>query len=283
MKYYQSEARAKINLSIDVLRKRPDGYHDVKMIMQSVRLHDDVTIEKKSSGIEISCQFPWVPNDRRNTAYKAAEIIMEKFRINDGVKIVINKNIPVAAGLAGGSSDAASVILGMNELFSLGMNDDQLAEIGKSVGADVPYCIRGGTVLAEGIGDILTNLNQLPCVNLVLIKPKINVSTPWVYKSLNLEKIKNRPDTEALIKAIADKRVDFISKNMVNVLETVTIEKYPFIDEIKRGLVKAGALGSIMSGSGPTVFGVFECREAAQEAFNSLKDDRWESILTETC
>jgi len=276
------KARAKINLSIDVLGKRPDGYHDVKMIMQTIKLNDSVFLEKKLSGIDIACKCPWVPTDRRNTVYKAAEIVMNKFGIKDGMKISIEKNIPVAAGLAGGSSDAAAVLKGMNELFSLGMEEKELMQIGKQVGADVPYCIKGGTMLAEGIGELLTELGSLPKVNIVLVKPKISVSTPWVYKNVILEKIESRPATELLVNAIRAADIELLSKNMVNVLETVTIPKYQIIEEIKRKLLEAGAIGSLMSGSGPTVFGVFSNKEAAEIAHNAIKSDRWESFLTET-
>lgn len=276
------KARAKINLSLDVLARRPDGYHEVRMIMQSIEMHDEIEIEKLPSGIEIACNSPWVPTDEGNIAYKAAKLILDKYNLDKGVKIAIKKQIPVAAGLAGGSTDAAAVMKGLNEMFGLGLGADELMLLGSSIGADVPYCIRGGTMLAEGIGEALSELPLLSGVDLVLVKPKIGVSTAWVYKNLNLAKIINRPDTNLLMEAIKDKDIKRVSKNMRNVLENVTAGKYGIIKDIKLKLLEAGALGSMMSGSGPTVFGIFEDRKSAEYAYNKIKSDRWDCFLTST-
>ena len=276
------KARAKINLSLDVLGRRPDGYHDVKMVMQTIELHDRIFIEVIEKGIEIECSAPWVPNDKRNIAYKAAEQLIERFGIKKGVKIRIDKNIPVAAGLAGGSSDAAAVLKGMNSLFKLDLTEKELMDIGKTIGADVPFCIRGGTMLAEGIGEILTQLDPLPVTNIVLIKPKIGVSTAWVYENLNVKKLTSRPNTNIIINSIANGNIKKLAQNMKNVLETVTSGKYEVIGEIKQKLVELGALGSMMSGSGPTVFGIFSDKAAAMRAYEAMESNRWDRYITTT-
>jgi 4-diphosphocytidyl-2-C-methyl-D-erythritol kinase len=283
MKTMELKARAKINLSLDVLNKRSDGYHEVKMIMQTLELHDSIIIREISEGIEVQCNSLWVPSNSNNIAYKAADLIIRSFGIKSGVNINIIKRIPVAAGLAGGSSNAAAVFKGLNEMFSLGISESELMTLGKQVGADVPYCIKGGTMLSEGIGEILTTLSQLPKTHIVLIKPKIGVSTAWVYKNLDLSIIKPRPETELLIRAISEKDISFLATNMKNVLESVTVPKHPIIDEIKKKMMNTDALGSMMSGSGPTVFGIYEDSKAAENAWNILKtDNRWESIITYT-
>lgn len=276
------KAYAKINLSLDVTRRRPDGYHEVRMIMQTVELHDRLVIETANEAIDVTSNCRWVPSGSGNIAFKAAHLLMRKLNIPGGVKIKIDKRIPVAAGMAGGSTDAAAVLKGMNELFSLGLKTCDLEVIGKEIGADVPFCIRGGTMLAEGIGEILTELSPMPRTDLVLIKPKIGVSTQWVYKNLDLNKVTERPDTDSLINAIGNKKLDYLAKNMKNVLETVTVQKHGIIQEIKDKLLEHGAQGSMMSGSGPTVFGVFSDGQTAQNAYTALKDDRWECFLTST-
>jgi 4-diphosphocytidyl-2-C-methyl-D-erythritol kinase len=275
-------ARGKINLSLDVLAKRPDNYHELKMIMQTIDICDTVTLESTKGGIEVSCNNRWVPCGPGNIAYKAAELLKSKYAINSGVRITIDKRIPVAAGLAGGSSDAAAVIKGMNLLFSLGLGDVELMDTGKVIGADVPYCIKGGTMLAEGIGEILTSLKPLGRVDIVLIKPKIGLSTAWVYKNLNISEIADRPDTGMLIQAISNSNVSTLAKNMKNVLETVSIRKHEIIKKAKERLLELGALGSMMSGSGPTVFGIFSDRPSAERAFNAAKDSMWKCYLTQT-
>ncbi|NLI56940.1 MAG: 4-(cytidine 5'-diphospho)-2-C-methyl-D-erythritol kinase [Clostridium sp.] len=276
------KANAKINLSIDILKKRDDGYHEVKMIMQSIDLHDDVYIETTDEGIYVDCDKPWVPTGSGNIAYKAAELLKKRYGIKKGIKIKIIKNIPVSAGLAGGSTDAAAVIEGINKLFSLNLDQKELMELGKTIGADVPFCIKGGTMLSEGIGEILTPIESFNNVNIVAVKPKVSVSTVWVYKNLNLSDILERPNIPLILEAIKRKDIEYVAKNMKNVLETVTIKKYGVIEEIKQKLIELGALGSMMSGSGPTVFGIFESREKARFAYEKIKNNKWECFMAET-
>ena len=275
-------AHAKINLSLDVLNKREDGYHNLQMIMQTIQLHDTISLHEIPSGVEIKCAAPYVPNNSSNIAYQAAEAMITKYKLDAGVSIVIDKKIPVAAGLAGGSADAAVVIKAINTLFKLGIDQNELMQIGKTIGADVPYCIMGGTALAEGIGEKLTCLKQLGNVPIILIKPKIGVSTAWVYKSLNLDRVTQRPNTASLISALEKKDIRFVAENMSNVLESVTLAKYTIIGKIKRDLMGKGALGSMMSGSGPTVFGIFDDEEKAKSAFNILKKSKHDCYLTYT-
>lgn len=282
MSSIELKARAKINLSLDVIGKREDGYHEVKMIMQTIELHDKVVIESIQSGIEVTCNSQWVPSGEGNIAYKAARLLLSKYNVTDGVRISIDKKIPVAAGLAGGSSNAAAVLKGINRLFSLGLSQEELMLLGKQIGADVPYCIKGGTMLAEGVGERLTQLASFPCTNIVVIKPRIGVSTAWVYGNLDLDKISFRPDTHLLITALNEKRIDVFAKNMKNVLETVTEEKYRIVKEAKDRLHKLGALGCMMSGSGPSVFGIFTDRQAAENAYKAVKNNKWDCFLTQT-
>ncbi|MCX7712011.1 MAG: 4-(cytidine 5'-diphospho)-2-C-methyl-D-erythritol kinase [Clostridia bacterium] len=282
MNSLELKARAKINLSLDVLRKRPDGYHDLRMIMQTIELHDKVGLEVIEAGIEIRCDHPSIPLGNSNIAYKAAELLINEYKISKGVRIRIEKNIPVAAGLAGGSTDAAAVLKGMNRIFSLGLSRTELMALGKKIGADVPYCIRGGTMLAEGIGEVLTELPAFRGVSIVLIKPRIDVSTAWVYKSLNFDNIDTRPNTSLLMDAIRENKPDILAQNMANVLETVTIKEYGIINIIKEKLMDLGAMGSMMSGSGPTVFGIFRDEQAAQKAFSALDKKDWDCFITKT-
>jgi len=274
------DAHAKINLSLDVLNKREDGYHNLRMIMQTIQLHDTISIHEIPSGVEIKCAAPYVPSNSSNIAYKAAEAMINNYKLDAGVRIEIDKKIPVAAGLAGGSTDAAAVLKGINTLFKLNIEQKELMQIGKAIGADVPYCIMGGTVLAEGIGEKLTPLTSLDNIPILLIKPRIGVSTAWVYKSLDLDKVNNRPNTSMLIDALEKKDIKYIAENMSNVLESVTIGKYPLIEKIKKSLLHKGAIGSMMSGSGPTVFGIFENQEKAMNAFNQFKTSKNDVFLT---
>lgn len=282
MNSIELNARAKINLSLDVVGKRPDGYHDIRMIMQTVSLRDRVYLEIIPKGIEIGSDCRWIPSNSDNIAYKAADLLIKEYNISSGVRIRIKKEIPVAAGLAGGSSDAAAVLKGMNILFKLGISEPDILSLGKRIGADVPFCIKGGTMLAEGIGEVLTDLGSLPGLDIVLVKPKISVSTAWVYKNLDLGNVTNRPDTSLLLAAIKENKIDVIAQNMKNVLESVTVKKYAVIEEIKNRLVRCGAAGSMMSGSGPTVFGIFRDKNSALKAVEYLKCDRWNCYYTET-
>ncbi len=285
MSYLELKAHAKINLSLDVLGKREDGYHELRMIMQTVALHDTVQLEAVPDGIVLECSTGWVPVDRTNTAWKAAELLKCKFNIKSGIKIRIIKRIPVAAGLAGGSSDAAAVLRGVNELFALGLSPDELRQLGKQVGADVPYCISGGSMLAEGIGEKLTKLPDFSGIDIVLIKPRISVATSWVYGNLQVMEIsdRERPDTELLSDALNKRNIRVVAENMKNVLESVTIPKHAIVQNAKDRLLEFGALGSMMSGSGPTSFGIFPDEKSAVEAFGKLSGDkRWECIRTKT-
>ncbi|SDK86086.1 4-(cytidine 5'-diphospho)-2-C-methyl-D-erythritol kinase [Natronincola ferrireducens] len=267
------KSRAKINLSLDVLGKRPDGYHEVEMIMQQIDLYDNIILverrDKKTVDIITDCEH--IPKNNSNIAYRAAEIIKKHFNIATGLDIYIQKNIPVAAGLAGGSSNAAAVLKGLNYLWQLKLSQKDLMDIGITIGADVPFCIMGGTALAQGIGEKLTPVKGLNNVWIVIAKPSISVSTAEVYSKLDLSKINNRPDTVKLLKAVADNDLYTLSKNMINVLETVTEKKHPIIKELKGKLIEYNALGSMMSGSGPTVFAVFKKYERAKSAYENLK------------
>lgn len=273
----------KINLSLDVIRKREDGYHEVEMIMQSINLHDKIYI-KENREITVECNREWIPKGPGNIAYKAAKLILEKCGINKGVHINIIKNIPVAAGLAGGSADAAAVLKGINSMFSLSLKEGELMNLGKQVGADVPFCIKSGTMLAEGIGEKLTPLSAFNGVHILLVKPKVGVSTAWVYNNLNLDKLSKdmRPDNKLLIEAIKNKEIVTLCENMKNVLETVTVEKYPVINELKTRLIENGAIGSMMSGSGPTVFGIFKDEQGIQNAYKKMKSYKWDCFMTQT-
>jgi 4-diphosphocytidyl-2-C-methyl-D-erythritol kinase len=283
MNILEVNAPAKINLSLDVIRKREDGYHDLKMIMQTVSLYDTVLMEESGEGFTIECDGRFDPFGTENTVYKAAELLFSQFGIKRGLKIRLIKRIPVAAGLAGGSTDAAAVIRGINSMFTLGMTTAEMEKAGKSVGADVPYCIEGGTALAEGIGEILTRLPLFNEVDIVILRPKIGVSTPWVFKNLKLDRISERPNTDLLISSIRDRNITRMAENMVNVLETVTIPEYPVVDAAKKRLLELGAAGSIMSGSGPSVFGIFSDRDkAAYAAERLLSDPEWDSFLVQT-
>lgn len=266
------KARAKINLSLDVLAKRPDGYHEVKMIMQTVNLYDLIYIKKiRVPKIIIQTNLFWLPTDERNLAYRAAKLFLEKTNIESGIFIELDKKIPVAAGLAGGSSDAAAVLVGLNKLFKTHFSKTALMEMGKELGADVPYCIFRQTALAEGIGEKLTELPSLPSFYVLIAKPPISVSTAEVYQSLNLNQVAERPNTEKLIDFIERKDIEGVAKGMVNVLEEVTIKKYPVIDQLKKFIIQQGALGAMMSGSGPTVFGIFKDKKMAQKAYYKTK------------
>lgn len=269
----QLKALAKINLGLDVLGRREDGYHDVRMVMQTIYLYDNITIQrKKTPGITLESNLYFLPNDEGNIAYKAAKMLMEEFQIQDGVHITLDKHIPVAAGLAGGSSNAAAVLVGMNRMFSLGLTEKELMERGVKLGADVPYCVMRGTVLAEGIGEKLTRLSPLPKCYILIAKPGISVSTRTVYEKLDALEITEHPDIDGLLRGLENQNLEQIAGSMGNVLEQVTIDAYPVIEKIKDVMKAEGALNAMMSGSGPTVFGIFADRQTAKRAQNRLKD-----------
>ena len=259
------KSRAKINLSIDVLGKRQDGYHLVEMIMQTIDLYDLIEInEKDNDQITIKSTSDEIPLDCNNLVYKAANLIKKTFNINKGVEIHIKKNIPVAAGMAGGSSNAAAVLVVLNKLWNLNLSNQQLEKIGLKLGADVPFCINGGAVLASGIGEELTPIKGLTKdVCILVCKPDLFVSTKEVYECIDSKDIDKRPNNKFLIECLKNEDTRQLAENMFNVLEGVTMDKHPVIQQIKDIMTNNRALGAMMSGSGPTVFGLYENREDA--------------------
>ena len=282
------QARAKINLTLDVTGQREDGYHTVRMVMQSVALHDEVRIfithgEKKPRGIVLTCNLPYLPVDERNLAYRAAELFYRETGALPGpCEIHIEKRIPVAAGLAGGSTDAAAVLRALSALHTTGLTDDELCAMGLRLGADVPYCLRGGTMLAEGIGEELTPLPPMPHCWVVLCKPPFGVSTKEVYHEIDAVEIGQRPDAAGMIRALESADYAGVCKRLSNVMETVTAAKRRQIGEIKSFLAENGADGTLMSGSGPTVFGLFADENRAKTAAKMLRRRFADTYLTET-
>lgn len=266
------KALAKINLGLDVVRRREDGYHEVRMIMQTVQLYDRLDIKRtQEPGIQIQTNLSFLPVNENNLIYKAAKLLMDEFSITDGISVKLDKRIPVAAGMAGGSTDAAAMLFGMNRLFSLGLTKRQLMERGVQIGADVPYCIMRGTALAEGIGEALSPLPPMVKCPVLIAKPSISVSTKSVYQNLKLDDTTIHPDIDRLIDDIKAKNLHDIAAHMGNVLETVTIPNYPVIDEIKKHMLSNGAVGAMMSGSGPTVFGLFDDEDTAKKAYKAMR------------
>ncbi|HJB86738.1 MAG TPA: 4-(cytidine 5'-diphospho)-2-C-methyl-D-erythritol kinase [Candidatus Dorea faecigallinarum] len=267
------KALGKINLGLDVLGKRPDGYHDVRMVMQTIYLYDQITITKrKESGIGLSTNLFYLPVNENNLAYRAAKLLMDEFEIRSGVDIFLEKHIPVAAGMAGGSSNAAAVLYGINRMFDLGLSMEELMKRGVSLGADVPYCIMRGTVLAEGIGEILTPLPPMPRCQIVVAKPPVSVSTKMVYEKIDSRRIVEHPDIDGIIEGLKEGDLTKIASRMGNVLEQVTVEEYPVIDKIKKLMNEGGAKGAMMSGSGPTVFGIFTEKSLAKKAALKIRE-----------
>ena len=266
------KALAKINLGLDVLGKREDGYHDVRMIMQTIHLYDRVEIKKtKSPAIRVETNLYYLPVNEDNLVYRAAKLMKEEFQIKEGVHIILQKYIPVAAGLAGGSSDAAAVMVGLNRIFQLGLKQEKLMELGLKLGADVPFCIMRGTALAEGIGEKLTRIAQVPDCYVLIGKPGIGVSTKTAYESLQLDKIQSHPEIDGMIRDIENGNLLAMTDKMGNVFESGIIGKYPVIGEIKDLMEANGALKAMMSGSGPTVFGIFDDREKMEAAAAVLR------------
>lgn len=271
MNRIQMKALAKVNLGLDVIRRREDGYHEVKMIMQTVRLYDRIILEKTQKGISMETNLSFLPVNEQNIAYRAAKMLMDEFHIQGGLHIKIDKHIPVAAGMAGGSTDGAAVLYGVNKIFELGLTKRQLMERGVKLGADVPYCIMRGTVLSEGIGEILTPVPSLPDCHILIAKPPVSVSTKHVYENLKLDKIEKHPDIDGMVEALRIEDLHGVTQRMENVLETVTIPEHPEIQQIKELMIKEGALNALMSGSGPTVFGIFDDREKGMRARDLLR------------
>ncbi|UOQ49528.1 4-(cytidine 5'-diphospho)-2-C-methyl-D-erythritol kinase [Gracilibacillus caseinilyticus] len=269
--YILEKAPAKINLTLDVLYKRPDQFHEIAMVMTTVDLADRLEfflLDKDR--IEISSENRFVPNDERNLAYRAAKLLKERYHIKQGVRILIDKQIPVAAGLAGGSSDAAATLRGLNRLWKLHLPMETLAELGSEVGSDVSFCVYDSTALAEGRGELITELPAPPHCWVVLAKPVQGVSTQSVYQSLNLENL-NHPDTEGMIEAIRSGDYYGVCDRLKNVLETVTLPKNPEVEQIKQQMLRSGADAVLMSGSGPTVFGLVQQESRADRIYNSLR------------
>ena len=269
-----TKAYAKINLGLDVLRRRPDGYHDVKMIMQTVDLYDVLSVSKKEDdAITISTQHDELPVNEDNLIYKAIKLMKDTYGFEGGVHVDLVKNIPIAAGMAGGSTDAAAAMRAVNKLFEIERPLKELENIAVKIGADVPYCIQGGTVISEGIGELLTNLPDAPQCILLIAKPDIAVSTKYVYENLNLPGLEKHPDIDAMAEAIKKGDMEGMLEPMDNVLASVTEEKYTIIKEIKHSMEKNGAIKAMMSGSGPTVFGIFESMVQAATAFDAIKEN----------
>jgi 4-diphosphocytidyl-2-C-methyl-D-erythritol kinase len=261
------KALAKINLGLDVVRRREDGYHEVRMVMQTIHLYDTLEIKKSTaSGIAIRSNLPFLPVNENNLVYRAGQLLMDEFGIHDGVSVELHKRIPVAAGMAGGSTDAAAMLYGMNRLFDLGMTRSELMAHGEKLGADVPYCLMRGTALAEGIGEKLTSLPPMIKCPVLIAKPSISVSTKFVYQNLKLDADTVHPDINRLVRNIRRKNYEGICSDMGNVLESVTIPAYPVVQQIKEQMLASGADAAMMSGSGPTVFGLFSDTATAHRA-----------------
>ena len=264
---------SKVNLGLDVLRRRDDGYHEVRMIMQTLKLCDELYFEEtQKKEIRIVCNSENLECDENNLIYKAARLIMDEAGIDRGLDIRLKKNIPIAAGMAGGSSDAAATLVALNKMFGIDFDIAKLKEMGVKIGADVPYCIEGGTQLSEGIGEKLTRLKDAPQCFVVVAKPNIGVSTKYVYENLHVETIKTHPNIDAMLKGIDAGDLIEISSHMENILENVTEKKYPVIAMLKSKLKSMGALNSLMSGSGPTVFALFDDRDKADKACEAVLD-----------
>lgn len=275
MKEIKLKARAKINITLDILGRRDNGYHDVEMIMQTVDLFDQLLLRKiKKNKVLIKTNLPYLPVDERNLVHKIVTYMMDKYDLSGGVFVNLYKKIPVAAGLAGGSSDGAQAIFGMNKLFNLNLELEEMLEIGGKFGSDIPYCMIGGTALATGLGEKITYLDPFPELHVLVVKPSFSMSTAVVYKNFNLDDVVEHPKTEIVIDAIKNNQRQLIYDNMVNVLETVTPKIHPEINEIKATIKELGANGVLMSGSGPSVYGLFEDEKKAEEAYKLFKKDK---------
>lgn len=269
----QIKAYAKINLGLDVLRRRPDGYHEVKMVMQTVGIHDDLEFTKLSEDrIVISTDKEELPADESNLVYKAAKRMKEAYGLSEGISVKLTKRIPIAAGMAGGSADAAATIHAVDALFGLGLTLEEKQAFGVKLGADIPYCLMGGTALSEGIGEILTALPDMPQAVLVIAKPDLDVSTKFVYENLHADRLEEHPDIDGMVQSIRQGDMRGVTDRMGNVLETVTCRHYPVIEKMKDILKENAADNALMSGSGPTVFGVFSDEEKARQAHRAMEE-----------
>lgn len=278
------KARAKINLGLDVLGKREDGYHEVRMVMQTIGIYDRLILTKiPEEEIRITSNLAFLPVNENNLIYKAIKLLKDEYHFPGGVSVDLNKFIPVAAGMAGGSTDAASTMFGVNRLFGLNLSMGKMMELGVRLGADVPYCVMRGTALAEGTGEKLTRITPVPHMWILIAKPQINVSTRLVYEQLDMGGIQKHPDIDGIIRAIEAQDVVRIAQSMGNVLENVTVPLYPVIETIKQDMLSHGAINAMMSGSGPTVFGIFpdEQTTLACQAFLKKKGDARQVYITE--
>ena len=278
------KAYAKVNLSLDILARREDGYHELCMIMQSIGVYDKVNLTKlRQKDIKISSNIKNLCLPENNIVYKAAKLLYERFDIKEGLHINLYKYIPMGAGMAGGSTDAAAVLRGMNELYNLRLSKEELMKIGLEIGADVPFCICGGTMLAKGIGEELSELKSMPAAHLLLVKPYFSISTKEAYSLVDLSKLtdKDRPDTGKIISYIEEGNLKKIAENMKNVFELYIGKKYPLIEKIKQELIRQGALGAVMTGSGSVVFGVFEDLTLAKKCYETFKQGEFRAEIKE--
>lgn len=274
MSSMELEAYAKVNIGLDVVRRMENGYHEVRMIMQTLSLHDILTLEMcPEPGIVVTTDSRELTNPQDNLVYKAAQVMFETYDLSGGLKIHLQKRIPIAAGMAGGSTDAAAVFRGINQLYELNLPKETLMKLAVRLGADIPYCIVGGTYLSEGIGEILTPAPSMPECYVLVAKPPIGVSTKWVYENLHANQLQEHPDIDGMLEAMKEQNLGLLAERMDNVLEHVTVTKYPVIVEIQQMMEQHGAIKAMMSGSGPTVFGLYETREAMEQAYDSMKDD----------
>lgn len=266
------KALGKVNLGLDILGRKENGYHEVRMVMQTVYLYDRVILERtKTPGITLETNLKFLPVNENNIAYRAADLIRKEFGIHEGIKIVLDKHIPVAAGMAGGSTNAAAVLFGMNRMYGLGLSEEELKKRGVGLGADVPYCIMRGTVLAEGIGEKLTPLPPIPKCYVLIAKPPLSASTEIVYEKYDALRQVKHPDIDGILRGLSEADIRQVAANMGNVLEQVMVKEYPVIGQIKQAMLELGAMGALMSGSGPTVFGLFDSRSAAKMAAQKIK------------
>ena len=275
--YFSIKAYAKVNLALDVLRKRPDGYHDVKMIMQNLDIYDELEFEviardTEDIKITLTVNKEGIPTDDRNLVYKAIAVLFEAFNIKSHIAVNLIKNIPAEAGMAGGSTDCAAALKAVNVLYDLGLTSDELMTYGVKLGADVPYCILGRTAISEGIGEVLTPIKGLPPVHVLVAKPPVNVSTKEIYTNLKANELESHPDVDGMVEALESQNLSAIAERMENVLETVTVNMHPEIEELKNLMKDQGALNAIMSGSGPTVFGLFDDKDKVWETAMMISD-----------
>ncbi|WP_346929936.1 4-(cytidine 5'-diphospho)-2-C-methyl-D-erythritol kinase [Clostridium sp.] len=276
------KAYGKVNIVLDIIGKREDGYHLLRMIMQTVNIYDELIFNKGAEGIRITSNKDFVPTDNKNLVYKAIELFCDTYGIKREMEVHIEKNIPVEAGMAGGSTDAAAALRAMRDIYRPNISNEELRLLGVKLGADVPYCIEGGTALCEGIGEVITSLKDFKDKLMVVVKPNFGVSTVETYKNFKLNEVKIHPDVEGIIEAMSRDDVEYVANNMMNLLELVTIKEHKGIEDIKEFMCKEGALGAMMSGSGPTVFGFFSDINKANQCADKLRDKYKEVFVTRT-